>query len=77
MATRRQFIRISAMGAGAVMAGAAGIRLLASELTDGQKATLAALTARTPTYCEVCFWKCAGWVYKDDEGSNSEDHRKQ
>ncbi len=23
---------------------------------------------RTPTYCEVCFWKCAGWVYKDKEG---------
>ena len=23
---------------------------------------------RTPTYCEVCFWKCAGWVYKNDQG---------
>lgn len=23
---------------------------------------------RTPTYCEVCFWKCAGWVYKDENG---------
>jgi len=23
---------------------------------------------RTPTYCEVCFWKCAGWVYKTSEG---------
>ena len=23
---------------------------------------------RTPTYCEVCFWKCAGWVYKNSEG---------
>ena len=72
MATRRQFIRISAMGAGAVMAGAAGFRLLASELTDGQKATMAALTGRTPTYCEVCFWKCAGWVYKDEKGVNTE-----
>ncbi len=69
MATRRQFIRISAIGAGAVMAGAAGLKLLASDLTEGQKATLAALTGRTPTYCEVCFWKCAGWVYKDEKGS--------
>ena len=69
MATRRQFIRISAMGTGAVLAGAAGFRLLASELTDGQKATLAALTGRTPTYCEVCFWKCAGWVWKDEKGA--------
>ena len=79
MATRRQFIRISAMGAGAVMAGAAGLRLLASEITDGRKASYVALTGRTPTYCEVCFWKCAGWVYKDEKGSikkiigNSED----
>lgn len=24
--------------------------------------------ARTPTYCEVCFWKCAGWVHKDENG---------
>jgi len=69
MATRRQFIRISAMGAGAVAAGAAGVRLFGSALTDGQKATVAALTGRTPTYCEVCFWKCAGWVYKDEKGT--------
>ena len=69
MATRRQFIRISAMGAGAVMAGAAGFRLLASGLTDGQKATAAVLAARTPTYCEICFWKCAGWVWKDEGGN--------
>ncbi len=25
-------------------------------------------TTRTPTYCEVCFWKCAGWVTKNDQG---------
>lgn len=68
MATRRQFIRISAMGAGAVLAGVAGIKLFASGLTDGQIATRAALMARTPTYCEICFWKCAGWVYKDEKG---------
>ncbi|MCK7535193.1 MAG: hypothetical protein MZV63_31515 [Marinilabiliales bacterium] len=59
MATRRQFIRISAIGAGTVMAGAAGLRLLASEMTDGQKATLAALTGRTPDilrgmFLEMC-----------------------
>ncbi len=23
---------------------------------------------RTPTYCEVCFWKCAGWVVKNEQG---------
>lgn len=24
---------------------------------------------RFPTYCEVCFWKCAGWTYTDEEGN--------
>ncbi|MCF7843095.1 MAG: hypothetical protein K9N11_09645, partial [Lentisphaeria bacterium] len=23
---------------------------------------------RTPTYCEVCFWKCAGWVHHNEDG---------
>ena len=24
---------------------------------------------RNPTYCEVCFWKCAGWAYTDNDGN--------
>jgi len=24
---------------------------------------------KTPTFCEMCFWKCAGWVTKDTEGN--------
>jgi thiosulfate reductase/polysulfide reductase chain A len=70
MATRRQFIKISAIGAGAVMAGAAGFRLLASQQDQG--ALLASAgdpLRRIPTYCEVCFWKCAGWIYKDEKGA--------
>ena len=23
---------------------------------------------RTSTYCEICFWKCAGWTYTDEDG---------
>lgn len=23
---------------------------------------------KTSTYCEICFWKCAGWVYSNDKG---------
>lgn len=23
---------------------------------------------RFPTYCEICFWKCAGWAYTNEEG---------
>jgi thiosulfate reductase/polysulfide reductase chain A len=25
-------------------------------------------TNRYPTYCEVCFWKCAAWTYTDNNG---------
>ena len=68
MANRRQFIKLSFIGAGAlaVSSGAYGaIKLLASpEEVKKLKVDL----KRTPTYCEVCFWKCAGWVYKTSEG---------
>lgn len=68
MATRRQFIRISAIGAGAVAAGIGGYKLFASGLNGGENAAKVVLAGRTPTYCEVCFWKCAGWVYKNERG---------
>jgi thiosulfate reductase/polysulfide reductase chain A len=69
--TRRQFIKISGMGAaGLAIAGSAlgqvgkAVDKVASqEPIDDSKLT------RTPTYCEVCFWKCGAWVYKDDEGN--------
>jgi len=64
MANRRQFIKLSFMGAGvlAVSSGAYGaIKLLSSpEEVKNLKWNL----KRTPTYCEVCFWKCAGWFIK-------------
>jgi len=25
-------------------------------------------TERIPTYCEICFWKCAGWIHKTADG---------
>ncbi len=68
MTSRRDFIKISAMGAGvlAMTKGTFGaIKLLSSP--DEVKKLKVDLN-RTPTYCEVCFWKCAGWVYKTSEG---------
>jgi thiosulfate reductase / polysulfide reductase chain A len=79
MATRRQFIRISAIGAGAVAAGVSGYKLFAAGKGGAFNAAKTVLAARTPTYCEICFWKCAGWVYTDEKGrikkitGNSED----
>jgi thiosulfate reductase/polysulfide reductase chain A len=68
MANRRQFIKLSVMGTGAlaVSSGAYGAIKLLSSPEEVKK--LRVDLKRTPTYCEVCFWKCAGWVYKTSDG---------
>ncbi len=67
--TRRDFIKISSMGAGGL--AVATTPLLAwvpkflkidDVIPDDSKAK------RYPTYCEICFWKCAGWTYTDEKG---------
>ncbi len=69
--SRRDFIKISALGATGV---AVGSKYLFAENNQKLKDTpkgpfkLPSDFTRTPTYCEVCFWKCAGWVYKNDKG---------
>lgn len=70
MSTRRDFIKISALGtAGVAMAGGALSLFNKSGLfaSDVAQSTLRAVK-RYPTYCEVCFWKCAGWTYTDEQG---------
>jgi len=68
MTSRRDFIRISIIGAGALAmaSGTYGAVKLLSSPDEAKK--LKVDLKRTPTYCEVCFWKCAGWVYKTSEG---------
>ncbi len=69
MTSRRDFIRISGLGMGGLAMGASGygiVNNLAASPLKGSELTID--TSRTPTYCEICFWKCAGWVYKNDEG---------
>lgn len=67
---RRQFIKISALGAGGVAAAtsaygfADGFMSLFEDKNKGPKSF-----TRTPTYCEVCFWKCAAWTNVDDKGN--------
>ncbi|MGD9899374.1 MAG: molybdopterin-dependent oxidoreductase [Calditrichaceae bacterium] len=60
---RREFIKIMGVGTGGVMVGSSMLHAL-------DFGSLGAVTEgamdRTPTYCEICFWKCAGWVYKKD-----------
>lgn len=67
MSTRRDFIRISALGAGATAVAWPLIRSFAMDSGVPEKAIFESMR-RTPTYCEICFWKCAGWVYKNDQG---------
>ncbi len=71
MKTRRDFIKISALGIGGVtLAGTSLKWAWGSGAGDPGPENVADLPSlsRYPTYCEVCFWKCAGWVYHDEEG---------
>jgi thiosulfate reductase/polysulfide reductase chain A len=67
MSTRRNFIRISALGAGGTAVAWPLMKNFAKELVDTERFDFEGMR-RTPTYCEICFWKCAGWVYKNDKG---------
>jgi thiosulfate reductase / polysulfide reductase chain A len=68
MTNRRQFIRITSLGAGALVVGGGAYKMLKEISTSAEEGKLRVDLTRTPTYCEVCFWKCAGWVYKTPEG---------
>jgi thiosulfate reductase/polysulfide reductase chain A len=65
--TRRDFIKISALGLGAATLSGS-IAKAAGKSIFGTDKINKLLTTRTPTYCEICFWKCAGWVYTDGSG---------
>ncbi|GAB2779553.1 molybdopterin-containing oxidoreductase family protein [Salinimicrobium soli] len=71
MATsRRKFIKISALGIGGLATSASALNLMGMNplLDAAVKKNIAKKFTRSATYCEVCFWKCAGWVYTDEEG---------
>jgi thiosulfate reductase/polysulfide reductase chain A len=65
--SRREFIKISALGVGAaslssVVVKAAEKTFFSNEEDNNSK------EKRTSTYCEVCFWKCAAWVHTNEQG---------
>ncbi len=68
MTTRREFIKISVIGTGVLATGAGTFKTLKVFSSPEEVKKLTPDLKRTPTYCEVCFWKCAGWVYKTSEG---------
>ena len=70
MASRRQFLKSTAMGLGGISLGLSAFKYV-SDFSGLKESTgeLKINLVRTPTYCEICFWKCAGWVYKREDGS--------
>ena len=59
---RREFIKLSsAASAGAVVSPTLMLGGCASKPLPGT-----GTVTRTPTVCDMCFWKCAGEVYKED-----------
>ncbi|MBN2614501.1 MAG: molybdopterin-dependent oxidoreductase [Bacteroidales bacterium] len=71
MKTRRQFIKISTAGVGAAALGLQALNMTGANLFpdqfSGDPVSDEDLTPY-PTYCEVCFWKCAAWSYVDKKG---------
>ncbi|GET30707.1 molybdopterin-dependent oxidoreductase [Prolixibacter sp. SD074] len=69
--SRRDFIKISALSSAGLFVGNQVVKattsVAGSEKQDSDY-KLPSDLKRTPTYCEVCFWKCAGWVHKDEDG---------
>jgi len=60
MHTRRDFIKIGSLGLGATaLTGGVANWVIGASST---KPIVSGLR-KVPTYCEVCFWKCAGWAY--------------
>ncbi len=64
---RRNFIKISGAGIGTAAIGSSVFSWANGDLLNSAIPT-PTFTSKTPTYCEVCFWKCAGWVTKDENG---------
>ena len=79
MKTRRDFIKISAAGAGVAALGLSplswdGVNKLSA--SNNQRPVSDDEMTPYPTYCEVCFWKCAGWTYVDKKGEIKKNFKK-
>ena len=66
MGSRRDFIKISGLGLMGAAFGGTSWQLLKGASMAGVIPT--ETLHRIPTYCEVCFWKCAAWAYKNEQG---------
>ncbi len=70
MKTRREFIKISALGIGAAAIAAQSNKwgFNSPLFAANKKGNYISATKIVSTYCEVCFWKCAAWAHVDENG---------
>ncbi len=70
MKTRRDFIKISAVGAGATAIGLSAFGSKKFKIFEPKIEGPVSDEDLTPypTYCEICFWNCAAWTYVDKSG---------
>jgi len=66
--SRRDFIKISALGAGGLALANPVMNWVPGFLPKEHKPLDESKAKRFPTFCEVCFWKCAGFTYLNDKG---------
>ncbi|MDW7694206.1 molybdopterin-dependent oxidoreductase [Flammeovirgaceae bacterium SG7u.111] len=66
-ASRRDFIKLSSLGLGGVALGGSAVSWAAGQIVN-DKVPPPFNASKIPTYCEVCFWKCAGWTHLNDKG---------
>ena len=69
IASRRKFIKISALGFGGILASTSAINIFGknSYLNEKVVKNISKNFKKTATYCEVCFWKCAAWAKVNDD----------
>ncbi|MBT6835671.1 MAG: molybdopterin-dependent oxidoreductase, partial [Bacteroidetes bacterium] len=65
---RRDFIKISSAGVAVAAITPPLVKWASASAKSNSEISEDGLR-RTPTYCEVCFWKCAGWVYTDENNN--------
>ena len=64
---RRSFIKISGVAGAGVALSPKLSGAFQSFFKEEDTHLLESDAIKVPTVCEVCFWNCAGWVYKDKE----------
>lgn len=66
--SRRDFIKISALGAGGLALANPIMNWVPGFLPKEHIPVDESKAKRFPTFCEVCFWKCAGFTYHNEKG---------